>query len=51
MLPPGFCALAGIADSATPNAATRKIRASALEPVAAFIDVPSNVSSVRYSGS
>ena len=51
MLPPGFCALAGMADKATPNPATRNIRASALERIAAFIDVPSDVSSVRYSGS
>ena len=51
MLPPGFCALAGIADNATPNPATRNIRASALERIAAFIDVPSDVSFVRYSGS
>jgi hypothetical protein len=51
MLPPAFCALAGIADNATPNPATRNIRASALERIAAFIDVPSDVSSVRHSGS
>jgi hypothetical protein len=44
MLPPAFCALAGIADNATPNPATRNIRASALERIAAFIDVPSDVS-------
>ena len=44
MLPPGFCALAGMADKATPNPATRNIRASALERIAAFIDVPSDVS-------
>jgi len=41
MLPPAFWALAGIADNATPNPATRNIRASALERTAAFIDVPS----------
>jgi hypothetical protein len=35
--------LAGIADNATPNPATRNIRASALERIAAFIDVPSDV--------
>ena len=46
-----FCALAGIADNAMPNPATRNIRASALEPIAAFIGAPSDVSSVRYSGS
>ena len=51
MLPPAFCALAGIADNATPNPATRNIRASALERIAAFMDVPSAVSSVRYAGS
>jgi hypothetical protein len=51
MLPPGFCAWTGMADNATPNPATRNIRASALERIAAFIDVPSDVSSVRHSGS
>jgi hypothetical protein len=51
MLPPGFCALAGITDNATPNPATRNIRASALKRIAAFIDVPSDVSFVRHSGS
>jgi hypothetical protein len=52
MLPPGFCAWAGMADNATPNPATRNIRASALERIAAFIDIPSRcVSSVRHSGS
>ena len=51
MLPPAFCALAGMADNAKPNPATRNIRASALERIAAFIDIPSDVSSVRYSGS
>jgi len=51
MLPPGLCALAGIADNATPNPATRNIRASALERIAAFINVPSDVSCVRHSGS
>ena len=51
MLPPCFWALTGAAESATPNPATRNIRASALERIAAFIDVPSAVSSVRHSGS
>jgi hypothetical protein len=41
MLPPAFCALAGIADNAAANPATRNIRASALERIAAFIDIPS----------
>jgi hypothetical protein len=41
MLPPAFCASAGIVDNATANPATRNIRASALEQVADFIDVPS----------
>jgi hypothetical protein len=60
MLPPGFCALAGIADNATPNPATRNIRASALERIAAFIDIPSRcvirpvfrimIAAVRLSG-
>jgi hypothetical protein len=45
------CADAVVIHNTTPNPATRNIRASALEPIAAFIDVPSDVSSVRYSGS
>src|SRR5262245_1850 len=40
MLPPAFCALTGIAN-ATLNPATRNIRASALERIAAFIDISS----------
>jgi hypothetical protein len=51
MLPPGFWALAGIADNTTPTPATRNIRASALERIAAFIDTSSQISPVRYSGS
>jgi hypothetical protein len=40
-----------MADKATPNPATRNIRASALERIAAFINVSSDVSCVRHSGS
>jgi hypothetical protein len=37
MLPPAFWALAGIADNAAVNPATRNIRASELERIPAFI--------------
>src|SRR5437867_3093918 len=40
MLPPAFRALTGIADNATPNPATRNIRASALERIPAVIVLP-----------
>jgi hypothetical protein len=44
MLPPCFWALAGTAHSEIANPAITNIRASALERIAAFIDVPSDVS-------
>jgi hypothetical protein len=43
MLPPCFWALAGAANSATPNPATRNIRANAFERIAAFIRAPSRM--------
>jgi hypothetical protein len=40
MLPPDFCAKAGGADSATPNAVTRKIRANDRERITDFMLIP-----------
>jgi hypothetical protein len=39
MLPPCFCALAGIADAANANTVTRKIGASLRARVGAFIEM------------
>jgi hypothetical protein len=47
MLPPDFWALAGDTDIATPNPATRNIRASVLERIAAFIKASSQESFCR----
>src|SRR5437879_12563474 len=51
MLPPCFWALAGLANKAMPDAATRKTCANTRERIAAFIDASSKMPYVRYSGS